>query len=127
MKQIIVGLLLSIYLLGSTQVGQLVKIPFLVQHYLEHKAENAGISLLTFLRIHYNEKKEKDSDYEKDMQLPFKVIDNSTLTLVNNLPPQKMEFKVKPTVDDYTFHTPYHPVFTAQTACGDIFQPPRLA
>jgi hypothetical protein len=127
MKRLVILSVMLIYLFGSTQVGQLVKLPILVQHYFEHKAENPGISLLSFLQIHYNDKTVIDDDYEKDMQLPFKVIDNNTLTAFNNLPPQKMEWQAKSLMEHCHFFTPYHPNFTAQSTCGDIFQPPKKA
>ncbi len=57
-------------------MGQLLKVPVLVEHFREHNAENSTMSLWDFMVIHYASKRVIDDDYEKDMKLPFKVIDN---------------------------------------------------
>ncbi len=76
MRKSIAIFLLSIYLISFTQFGQILKVPTLVAHFNEHTAENAGMSFWDFMVMHYATKRVFDSDYEKDMKLPFKVIDN---------------------------------------------------
>jgi hypothetical protein len=74
-KKVTACIFLSIYLFSVTELRQLIKFPLLVQHYLEHKAENKSLTLLEFLRIHYHDETIMDADYAKDMQLPFKSHD----------------------------------------------------
>lgn len=87
MKKAIAILLMSIYLLGSTEAYQALKLPLLVEHYIKHKHENPRLTLIGFLKIHYCDKTVFDTDYQQDKQLPFKTQDNtSVFSSVNDLP-----------------------------------------
>ena len=72
MKKIISVLLLFFYLSTATELYQLLKLPILIEHFIEHKSKNQSISLLDFFQIHYTKGDIKDADYQKDMKLPFK-------------------------------------------------------
>lgn len=61
------------YLITGTELGQLCKLPLLVQHYAEHKAENNSLSLIQFLYMHYGHDEVRNGDDDKDMKLPFKT------------------------------------------------------
>jgi hypothetical protein len=74
LKKAIAILFLTSYLFSTTQLRELLKLPMLVQHYIEHKAENKNITFLGFLDMHYAHGNVKDADYDKDMKLPFKTI-----------------------------------------------------
>ncbi|AZA92947.1 hypothetical protein EG343_21285 [Chryseobacterium nakagawai] len=80
MKKLISILLLSLYLVSTTEVYQLFKIPTLIEHYCEHKKLNPEMSLTAFLRTHYDHPV-KDGDYGKDQKLPF-IIHSTPLSLV---------------------------------------------
>ena len=58
--------------MSATEIYQLLKLPLLVEHYLEHKKEKNDMSIWEFLHIHYAQRIVYDKDYEKDMKLPFK-------------------------------------------------------
>ncbi len=62
--------------MATTELYQLLKLPFLVEHFMEHKEQNKHITLLDFLYLHYANGNVKDADYEKDMKLPFKTQNN---------------------------------------------------
>jgi len=68
--------LLAIYLFGSTDAYQLLKLPRLVTHYVKHKQESPNITLGSFLKMHYIDPQPFDDDYKQDMQLPFKTVLN---------------------------------------------------
>lgn len=55
----------------QTPLHEVLKLPELVSHYMEHKEGDASISLLSFLKMHYADNA-ADGDYSKHMQLPFK-------------------------------------------------------
>lgn len=69
-------LLIAFYLLATTELNQLLKLPILVGHYLDHQANAKNLSIYQFLYIHYAKGDVKDADYEQDMKLPFKVNNN---------------------------------------------------
>ncbi|MDI9319475.1 MAG: hypothetical protein QM530_03275 [Phycisphaerales bacterium] len=75
MKKFIAISFLTAYLLSTTELHQLLKLPFLVEHFVEHKEQNKRMTLWQFLSLHYAEGNAKDADYEKDMKLPFKSHD----------------------------------------------------
>lgn len=70
--------LLSIYLLCSTELRELSKIGAFVTHYFEHKESNQDLSLIDFIELHYSRNTSKNSDFDKDMKLPFKAHDCSS-------------------------------------------------
>lgn len=101
--------------------------PVLVAHFNEHTAENAGMSFWDFMVMHYASKRVFDSDYEKDMKLPFKVMDNlsgSTFLLVS---PEACVVSPlsEPLVAFSKGIIPYDPLIDADF-CAGIWQPPQL-
>lgn len=52
---------------------QLMKLPKLYDHYIEHKSLDKQVSILAFMSMHYMGKDIQDNDHEKDMSLPFKT------------------------------------------------------
>lgn len=75
LKRLSAILFLSIMLFSQTELHQILKLPVLVQHYFEHKAENKNITLAGFIVLHYFSGNPVDDDYARDMQLPFKTSD----------------------------------------------------
>lgn len=65
---------------AHTSVGQLFKIPNLIEHYKEHKTEGntTSISFIDYIKLHYSKNAENN---QKHQQLPFKSIDNSATVL----------------------------------------------
>ena len=82
MKKFITISLISLYLLGATEAYQLLKVPYLVEHYKAHKQFNHELSFSKFIDMHYFTNQTYDSDYQQDMQLPFKS-SNRTISLLN--------------------------------------------
>lgn len=66
---------------STTQLRELCKLPLLIQHYIEHKAQNHNITFFGFLDMHYAHGDVKDADYDKDMKLPFKTISLNTTAI----------------------------------------------
>ncbi|KKX48475.1 hypothetical protein L950_0220790 [Sphingobacterium sp. IITKGP-BTPF85] len=66
---------LTTYLISTTELGQLLKFPMLVEHYFEHKEKSPQISVIEFLALHYEgnhlENHPHDDDYDQDQKLPF--------------------------------------------------------
>lgn len=56
----------------QTPVGQLFKLPLLIEHFIKHQKRN-GVSLINFLDDHYSSD-HNDADLPEDEQLPFKSI-----------------------------------------------------
>lgn len=73
MKRAISILFLSIYLCTVTEAHELLKLPVIFQHFIEHQTEDNSITVFQFLKIHYGQDDVQDEDYARDMQLPFKT------------------------------------------------------
>lgn len=58
--------------LAQSPLNQLLKFPILINHYLEHRQQNANLSFVDFIKAHYSDKVVHDNDSDRDMQLPFK-------------------------------------------------------
>ncbi|HET9744643.1 MAG TPA: hypothetical protein VFP97_02955, partial [Chitinophagaceae bacterium] len=53
----------------QTPIGQLFKLPLLIEHFIKHQKRN-GVSLIDFLEEHYSSG-HNDADLPEDEQLPF--------------------------------------------------------
>ena len=82
MKKAAIIFLTSLYLLGATEAYQLLKLPFLFEHYKTHQKYTQGLTFSKFIDNHYFATTTYDSDYQQDMQLPFKT-SNRTVSLLN--------------------------------------------
>lgn len=72
MKKLIPIFFLSVYLVSTTELHEFFKLPQLVEHFIEHQAENKTITLIDFIVMHYSNTDDGDDDKSTDMQLPFK-------------------------------------------------------
>ena len=97
MKKWVSILLLSLYLLSTTELNQLLKLPVLIEHYLEHKNLNPEMTLVAFFKMHYDHPV-KDADYKTDRKLPFII--HSTLSLVFTL---NTDFSFEISGSDYKY------------------------
>lgn len=82
MKKITAILFLSIYLLQTTGLHELLKINTLVQHFHETQKNDSAVTFYHFLVMHYVTDDLNDMDNERDKQLPFKSAD----TFISNAP-----------------------------------------
>ncbi|WP_164112162.1 hypothetical protein [Sphingobacterium sp. xlx-96] len=88
-------LFLSVYLTTFTPFKEVWKLPILIEHFMEHRAEDPSISISAFLDMHYMQGNPRDADYERDMQLPFKVISHAGVISVA-IPPSYIFFQAAP-------------------------------
>lgn len=120
---------MSIYMLSFSEMHQFLRIPVLMQHFVEHRHINPSISLLSFLKEHYIHQYVRDADYQRDNQLPFRHSDCCAVTTALNcecpvmtfveLPVRLTEIKNEFILHDEESHS--------LLSVADIFQPPRCA
>lgn len=80
MKKLVSLFFLLLYLVATTELYQLLKIPELIGHYIEHKELNTEMTFTAFIKTHYDHPV-KDRDYKEDLKLPF-IIHSVPLALV---------------------------------------------
>ena len=118
--------LTTLYILGATEAYQLLKLPFLFEHYKTHQKFNQQLTFSKFIDIHYFTTATFDSDYQEDMQLPFKS-SNRTVSLLNF----DSFFIAKLFIEPIVFftsqkkHKLYNDRDYASNKLDNIFQPPR--
>lgn len=82
MKRVLAYSLLLLVIGETTSLNQLIKIPVLYRHFVEHNSADPNVDLYTFLEWHYWGDDANDNDNERDMQLPFKKFEHQSLTFV---------------------------------------------
>jgi len=111
---------------GATDAYQLLKLPLLVSHYVEHLEQNPDISFLKFLKMHYSGEITIDADYQEEMQLPFKTHDTDCcLTGVTEVP-ACIEIGTKITENPVKKHHPANDNIPSSWYLFSVFQPPKV-
>jgi hypothetical protein len=62
--------LLFIFSVTQTELGQFVKVPLLIEHFITHRNESTSLTFIDFLWDHYS-KDHQDQDQKEDRKLPF--------------------------------------------------------
>ncbi len=117
---------LIVYLFSTTEFYQLLKLPVVAAHYMEHKRNSSHITIAQFLRIHYL-MDIKDADYERDMQLPFKTQDKHIAVVTNIYTPLNNGVSISMPlifIEDNSYKT--NDSDLPATCTTDIWQPPRV-
>jgi hypothetical protein len=124
-KEKVAIFLLVLYLFGSTDAYQLLKLPQLVGHYVKHKRESPYMTLGSFIKMHYIDPQPFDNDYKQDMQLPFKTVLNvygrNLPTDVTILP----RIIFRPPSDDPGLQPVLNDDIPPSLLSHTIFQPPK--
>ena len=129
MRRSIAILLLALQLFTGTELCQLFKAPVLFEHYNEHKGGDKSLTFLAFLREHYLNGDERDPDYARDMQLPFKSCAGALIASHGTSIPIP-GFTVLLPVPAFEIEKQYHYFYGAwqpSQIIHTIFQPPRVA
>lgn len=127
MRKGLILIISAIHLLGNTELGELLKLPRLVAHYVQHHSNDSSVGFFDFINMHYvNGDDGTTKDDRQDEQLPCHNIKqqhsfSQTLTHVLrfqeihiNQPFPSNIFGNKPQAD---FSTDFASL---------IFQPPRV-
>ena len=121
MKNAVSIFLLVLMVSIQTPLGQLFKLPLLIEHYIKHQKQD-GISLIAFLGDHYTSD-HKDADLPEDEQLPFKNILFSSIGYAIISPVIQLNVMVPlPIENKIVFPESYSP----QQHLARIFHPPRV-
>lgn len=122
----VTAILLVFFMFGNAlPLPELVKLPFLIHHYNEHKALHPSDSVFTFLYKHYilNQKPESQDDKNSDRQMPFK----SAQTFHHYFCPFAFENKPEKVANNPVRRF-YLPVKEMKTTNGffSFWQPPKV-
>lgn len=127
MKKLIAIVLVSAYLISTTELYQVLKLPLLAQHFNEHKSLNTGTTFWDFLVMHYTNNDIKYADHDQDMRLPFKSSEGS----VNTISLSFIHYSVfqelnKPIIIDLREYNILENIRFNSTYLSNIWQPPKI-
>ena len=121
MKPVTAIFLLLLLTITQTPLGQLLKLPSLIEHFYKHQ-RNDGITFSKFLSDHYS-KEHNDADRSEDDQLPFKtmIIQAIGVAIVPGI------VKADVALDfDVPLKVMVSDTYTPQQHLYSIFHPPRM-
>jgi len=128
MKSLVAKLLIVICLFSMTPMKEMVKIPMLYFHYLEHVKEMPELNFIGFLDMHYMHGIVLDEDFEKDMQLPFKALDFNLMPIFVVQENCKSDFTFLLSVfEDQSSISIDHDRYISEAKLKGIFHPPRVS
>ena len=121
MKRFVLIGFLALYALSFTEFHQVLKLPLLIEHYVEHKSLAQEITFWDFLVMHYKTDVAHDSN---DNELPFKDCNHSLTTSIVALPTQKITLKefIQPEKSFSLIYIQNAPMLLS----SEIFQPPKV-
>lgn len=126
MRKFAVSIFIGLYLLANTELHELVKLGFFVQHYAQHRTENPDLGLIDFIIIHYFSGNIMDDDYDQDMRLPFKTPDYFGLAAPSHTLPQPIFLPLMPPgVSELSVLLIYDQSKLPSSHLSDIWQPPK--
>nr|WP_255669529.1 hypothetical protein [Myroides oncorhynchi] len=113
-----------LFLISTTEVGQVLKFPLLVEHYIEHTSNNPELSLWGFLQIHYSESHKEEGD-PMDEKLPFVTHTHfvTIIAIVNPSPILKIE-RIRINTTDDKIHS-FDEDEVESSYLSSIWQPPK--
>lgn len=125
MRKLLTILILTGYLSSSTQLIEVLKLPILINHYFEHKAENKHITFIDFLKLHYAETKHY-TQHHKEKQLPFKAIPQTAFNVVAINKTDFVEsINYNSSTSNYIKHTAHYNSKCISFYTANIWQPPK--
>lgn len=124
MKKLTVIVLLSSYFLSTTELNQLLRVPVLISHFVEHN-EMGSMSFWEYLTHHYGGH-DKDGDWDTDSKLPF--MQHSDLLQVTVVTPKNIYFlhSKKHYFSSKNYFSFYKDKFIYSISLGGIWQPPKF-
>lgn len=116
------AIILLFVFISSTEVVQLLKLPYLITHFIDHRLEEDQ-SLAEYFHEHYIHHHRSNTDEQEDNQLPFKSTNIQLMSFTYLVP---MNHTMLPQVVVAT-HTglPSNAAFVPFDQLKDIFHPPR--
>jgi len=123
-RYLVINFLAWMFIFSGTELHQLLRIPFLVSHYHQHRRLDNSMDIWNFLKLHYLNIHLNDNDEKDDEQLPFK-----SSASITHIDPTCTYTEM---VHSGSFPSPaiFFPVFHKQGSPTDkvygIFHPPRL-
>lgn len=127
MRKSVSILSLAILLFSQTELHQLLRVPKLISHFIEHKEKKPDLSFFQFMKMHYSVDNDRDGDGLKDRELPFKSTESAQcFSAVVFIPENITEF-ILFNFDTQTTQYLQVSATLPHGFSGLIWQPPKLS
>lgn len=122
-----VAIFLLLHLLSVNSFGvEVLRLPSLVHHFLEHEKEAGNLSFAGYLVAHYIQGEHLETDHS-DENLPFKhnhdCCAHQSLVAIFLVPDENLKQLSLDPIAPVCISTEEH---VTSSYCGSIFQPPRI-
>lgn len=127
MKKVFVISVLTIFLFSNTELHQLLHLPVLFHHFIDHKKIDDTISFVEFFKKHYTEKSNNTAhDHNNEHKhLPFKSNDCGTVhSVVSLFEFPSFNFSYQHFISDKE-KIIYRKFFHSSVCLSNIWQPPK--
>jgi hypothetical protein len=104
--------------------SELLRLPALFEHFMEHLQEHPDLSLIDFISLHYNSG--SAHHHESHDQLPFKSISFAPLSLLMIFSLDHISFIIPELFTFHHFPSPFGLGLPTGSPSG-VWQPPRLS
>src|SRR5690606_40917351 len=113
---------------ANTAFGELLKLPLLFQHYLEHTHEDNSVNFFKFLEQHYSEKYTHDHQQnDQHEKLPFKTADGQFSSAISLTSPPFMAISAAALPSAHLHLPPFCQPHYSNAYLNSIWQPPRFS
>lgn len=127
LKKSISIFLLCLYVFTAFQISEYIKLPLLVEHYIEHQQENPKLNFIEFFSAHYAQN--LVVDFENHTKLPFKShqSDCACSSIVTFcVPIQSFNFEHKLFLNEYKKPSFVYSFVFISNFQSSIWQPPKI-
>lgn len=118
--------MLILFLFANTELHELLRLPVLVQHYLEHRTLNHDESFADFLAEHYSNEHGKSNGKEHH-DLPFKSDDCSASHIATAFTLPAQTFISSIAIIQEKIITDYSDMYYPIAFKSNIWQPPKFS
>ncbi len=126
MKRVIAILFLFVFLNANTAFGEILKLPILIHHYIEHEGLEKSVSFIDFLNEHYtNVAQHRDYAHHHHDNLPFKYFNSHLSQSATYF--QNISFEIKEFFSDNLILPSRLFEYYSNNYLSKIWQPPRCS
>ncbi len=119
-------ILLIVFLSSTTELHELFKLPHLVYHFFEHRAEHPDSSLPQFLQIHFSQEDSNHNDNKHDKGcLPFQGEHNHPMQLLHFYANNHTDLSLIP-LSNSLLYDYFSKSSLASAYLANIWQPPKV-
>lgn len=115
-------------MISNHELCQFLKLPFLVQHYYQHREENKELGFIEFIENHYSEDVATHQDNQKHQHLPFKCHDDCIGISAPAIIGSSFCVFITAPLNEYQTYFPVQgQIIITSSYLSSIWQPPRIS